>query len=63
MKLNMELDTGSAISAISDNLANKYFSKLKLFHTTLVLKFYDGTLIKPLGYLFVKVRFKDIILN
>ncbi|XP_047517455.1 uncharacterized protein K02A2.6-like isoform X1 [Pieris napi] len=58
--LNMEIDTGSALSCISKSTFLKYFNKLKLRSCRLKLKFYDGATIEPLGYLEISVKYGNI---
>ena len=50
-----EIDTGSKISAINEQLYEKYFSRYKLFENDLKLKSYTGTAIRPLGFITVSV--------
>lgn len=45
----MEIDTGTAISWVSKNMYEKHLSHLCIEKDTTVLKFYDGSTIKPLG--------------
>lgn len=58
--LNMEIDTGSALSCINEITYRKYFSQLKVNPCQLKLKFYDGSETQPLGYLNVNVKYKNI---
>lgn len=61
-ELNMELDTGSALSIISYYHIKDYkdrFSKIKLRHTPLTLKTYTGEKVSPVGNLKVKVEFEN----
>ncbi|CAK1598289.1 unnamed protein product [Parnassius mnemosyne] len=59
-KLNMEIDTGSAVSCISKATYNKYFYTRPMDKFDLVLKFYDGSRIKPLGIIKPEVRYGNI---
>lgn len=58
VKLNMELDTGSALSIISVADYKQLFSKLLLLKTSVILKNYTGKKVSPKGKLKVKVREK-----
>lgn len=57
---NMEIDTGSAISCISSSLYAEHFSHLTLLPCRITLKFYDGSKIKPLGYIEPQVSYKGV---
>lgn len=59
--VNMEIDTGTAISCISRDVYDTYFSHLPIEKDNTILKFYDGTKIKPLGIIrpTVKYKFKE----
>lgn len=63
VKLNMELDTGSAVSVISRSDFEKTFRKIQLKETDVALRTYSGEEIKPLGYADVKVEYEDEIHN
>lgn len=54
--VNMEIDTGSPISAISEKVYKSIFSHIKLNQCDLILKSYDGARLIPLGYLEVKCK-------
>ncbi|XP_037876915.1 uncharacterized protein K02A2.6-like [Bombyx mori] len=58
--LKMEVDTGSALSCISKNVYDKYFSKEKLQACLLNLKFYDGSIIRPLGFINTIVKYQGV---
>jgi hypothetical protein len=58
--LNMEVDTGTALSCISSDTYYQYFSNLKLESPGVNLKFYDGSTLKPLGLIRPKVRYGAI---
>lgn len=45
----MEIDTGTAISCINKNVYDLYFDHLPIKNDNTILKFYDGSKIKPLG--------------
>ncbi|XP_022820908.1 uncharacterized protein K02A2.6-like [Spodoptera litura] len=57
----MELDTGSAISSISKKTYDKLFNNRVIKPVNLVLIFYDGSNIRPLGVIRPKVQYKDKI--
>lgn len=59
--LKMEVDTGSAISCISKKTYDKLLNNRVIEPFNLVLKFYDGSGIKPLGVIRPKVQYKDKI--
>jgi hypothetical protein len=58
--LAMELDTGSPISAISDNLYKNLFSSEHLEPATLNLKTYTGTTINTLGKIRIKIEVNNV---
>jgi hypothetical protein len=58
--LAMELDTGSPISAISDNLYKNLFSSEHLEPATLNLKTYTGTTINTLGKIRITIEVNDV---
>lgn len=47
----MEVDTGSAITCISEKLYTNMFNKLPIKNTDLVLRYYTGETIKPIGFI------------
>ncbi|CAH2083925.1 unnamed protein product [Euphydryas editha] len=49
--LNMEIDTGAAVSCISKATYLKQFKQLFLKPCSLKLAFYKGSMVRPLGYL------------
>lgn len=57
VKLKMEVDTGTAISCISKHTYDSYFSHRPIEECTTRLKFYDGSRIRPLGYIKPDVRY------
>lgn len=59
VKLQMELDTGSALSVISETDYNKLFSHLPLQKTSVMLKTYTGEKVSPKGKLKVDVVYGD----
>ncbi|CAC5415746.1 unnamed protein product [Mytilus coruscus] len=56
--LKMELDTGSAVSVISQADFSKSLGHVKLIEATITLQTYSGESIKPLGCANVKVHYK-----
>lgn len=58
--LNMEIDTGSALSCISARTYQNNYSELPLHPCQLLkLKFYNGSIIQPLGYIRVDVTYQN----
>lgn len=55
----MELDTGSAVSIMSESDYNDFFNKEKLNSSSIVLKTYTGERVRPLGLLPVTVEYND----
>ena len=56
----MELDTGSALSVISEReFREMYGSKVPLEDTKVALQTYSGEILKPLGYAKVAVQYND----
>lgn len=58
--LKMEVDTGSALSCISRNVYDKCFSKINLNPCHINLRFYDGTVIQPLGFIETVVVYNGV---
>lgn len=56
----MEIDTGSAISCISETTYNKYFKSKRIETCDTILKFYDGSKIKPIGIIRTRVKYQGI---
>ena len=56
--LQMELDTGSAVSVISKQDYNTHFGTSKLSNTPITLKTYSGEKVIPLGVFEVKVEYE-----
>ncbi|XP_061878364.1 uncharacterized protein K02A2.6-like [Entelurus aequoreus] len=54
--IEMELDTGAAVSIISEKVYNAKFSQLRLRTTNLLLRSYTGQVMTPLGVIKVDVR-------
>ncbi|XP_063895857.1 uncharacterized protein K02A2.6 isoform X1 [Helicoverpa armigera] len=57
--LKMECDTGSAISCISQEGYRRLFTDLCLEPCNLMLKYYTGETVKPLGVILPMVEYKD----
>lgn len=55
--LNMEVDTGSALSCVSKAVYEEMFRDLELKSCRLTLKFYDGSIVRPLGYVCPEVSY------
>lgn len=60
LKLEMECDTGSAISCINYQLYKKHFSTLHIKPTNLVLRYYTGELVNPVGVIRPLVEYNKI---
>ncbi|XP_063830254.1 uncharacterized protein K02A2.6-like [Ostrinia nubilalis] len=56
----MEVDTGSAISCISEITYHKYFKINPIEPCKTILKFYDGSKIKPLGTIKPQVKYNNV---
>lgn len=54
--MEVELDTGAAVSLISKKLYDMQFSHLPLRHTNVILKTYTGEMISPEGVITVAVK-------
>lgn len=61
IELNMELDTGAAISAISEQCYRKYFSSKKLYSVSHVQQSYDGSVLDCLGVMIVDVTYRSML--
>ncbi|XP_061723525.1 uncharacterized protein K02A2.6-like [Cydia pomonella] len=57
--LSMELDTGCAVSCISLELYQREFADLELNKSNVVLRYYTGELVKPLGVIKQLVNYRD----
>lgn len=57
LPLRFEVDTGCKFSAISKSCYNDLFNGIELHKKTLILKSYTGDVIKPLGFINVKVSY------
>ncbi|EFN87973.1 hypothetical protein EAI_00158, partial [Harpegnathos saltator] len=49
IKLNLEIDTGTFATVISEKIFNDYFKNFKLEKTNQTLKSYDGKTLEPFG--------------
>ncbi|XP_063370633.1 uncharacterized protein K02A2.6-like [Cydia amplana] len=57
--LDMECDTGSAISCVSKKVYEQLFSQLVLYSSNVRLRYYTGELVKPVGVVKPLVKYKD----
>lgn len=57
--IQMEVDTGTAVSCISKDTYYKYFSYQSIEQSEVTLNFYDGSKIKPLGIIKPNVSVGD----
>ena len=57
--VTMEVDTGAALSVISETTRNRIFPKEKLHSTDLILKTYTDEQLEVLGTLNMKVQYGD----
>lgn len=55
-RLKMEIDTGAAVSVISENLYKRRFKKEKLMPSNCVLRTYSKQSLRLMGSIFVKVK-------
>lgn len=58
--IRMEVDTGTAISCISKSTYDRYFCHLVIQPHKLCLTFYDGSKIRPLGFIKPVVEYQGI---
>lgn len=61
--IECEMDTGSKISAISEEMYSRMFNHKKIRVDNLMLRCYSGTRIDSLGYIEVDVRLGDVLRN
>lgn len=59
--LPMEVDTGSPLSCIGYKTYKDHFSQVALQKSSLSVKFYNGSKVKPVGYLEVNVTYNKIV--
>lgn len=57
--INFEIDTGTAVTAISKDMWKEKFYKVKINKTTQILNDYVGKKIIPLGIIDLKVKYKN----
>ncbi|XP_061705624.1 uncharacterized protein K02A2.6-like [Cydia pomonella] len=57
--IKMEIDTGTAIACVSRATYNKKFSHLPIERDSTVLRFYNGSKVKPMGIVRPTVRYLD----
>lgn len=57
--IDMECDTGSAISFINYLKNKKLFSNLPILPCKLILRYYTGELVRPVGVIKPIVKYKD----
>lgn len=58
-----EIDTGSRISAINEDVYQQFFSHKTIAADNLLLRCYSGTKIESLGYITVNVKLGDVVAN
>ncbi|XP_047519225.1 uncharacterized protein K02A2.6-like [Pieris napi] len=58
--IRCEVDTGSRISAISEEMYNRFFCHKVIIRDGIILRSYSGTQIESLGYIEVNVRLGDV---
>lgn len=59
--IECEIDTGSRISAISEDFYKRMFAYKTIVSDNLMLRCYSGTPIKSLGYIVMNVRLGDVM--
>ena len=57
--LNMELDSGSAVTALSNNFYSKYYSHIPISSSKTTLISYSGEKIKPAGTVPLNFTYND----
>lgn len=60
VRLEFEIDTGSAVTAVSEKLYLKHFGSHSLNKSKKILRSYDGTLIKCLGTITLPFLYKGV---
>ena len=60
VQMDMEIDSGASISAISHETFQQYFSNSILSPTELLLKSYNGSYIKPFGTCKLEIVFNNL---
>lgn len=61
--IECEIDTGSRISAISEQFYREQFPHKNIHPDNILLRCYSGTRIESLGYIVVNVRLGDVVAN
>ncbi|XP_028176931.1 uncharacterized protein K02A2.6-like [Ostrinia furnacalis] len=61
LSIECEIDTGSRISAISEQFYNKMFSHKNIVSDNLMLRCYSGTPIQSLGFITVNVKLGEVV--
>ena len=61
--LEMEIDTGSAVTLISNNIFSKFFKEKKLDKTNAKLRTHTGEDVNVLGTTAVQVKYNDELFN
>lgn len=59
VSLEMELDTGAAVSVIPEEISNTKFPKVKIQPSDIVLKTYTGERIKPVSVAEVSLKYQN----
>lgn len=57
--MKFECDTGSAVSCINEYTYNELFSNLKMTKSHIVLRYYTGEYVRPVGVIKPFVKYKD----
>ncbi|KAL4720160.1 hypothetical protein ACJJTC_011787 [Scirpophaga incertulas] len=57
--IQMEVDTGSAVSCISKKTYEKFFKSRSIESNTVIFKFYNGSCVKPLGVIKPLVHYNN----
>lgn len=56
-RINFEIDIGASVSVLSSSVYTKKFSEIPLRKTNIVLRSYDGSIIKPVGTMRAPVEY------
>ncbi|XP_050507436.1 uncharacterized protein K02A2.6-like, partial [Diabrotica virgifera virgifera] len=56
----MELDSGAGISVLPENIYIRYFKTSALLPTKVRLRSFDGSIITPLGEIFVTIQYNNV---
>lgn len=57
--IKFEVDTGSAISCINEEVYRRLFNEMNIQKCNVILRYYTGELVKPVGLIRPLVKFKD----